>query len=201
MKKFILTGVIIVGVLTLSGCTSTDNQTSTAGEKKVVAPADSEQPTTVKEPVKQEAKVQEDLPQDLIKRIEAIVNKVSPKIEITVWDAENFASETTNPPYEVIINAGNGDIGSCFYAKNVAYKIMKGLYSDEIVKNKISRVLFTSWGHLRTSVGSVDGIKTDWKNSGPTNFWKVMMDYNPREDETGALNQRTWGKEIGADCK
>jgi len=36
--------------------------------------------------------------------------------------------------------------------------------------------------------------------SGPTNFWKVMMQYKPYEDETGALDKRTWGKAIANDC-
>lgn len=136
-----------------------------------------------------------------IKRIESIISGISDKSEITIWDSKgNFAKETTKPPYEIIVNAGKGDIASCYYAKNVAFEIMKKLYSDAIVKDKILRVLFTSWGHLRVSVGSEDGTKTNWVVSGPTNFWKVMMEYKPYEDETGSLSQRTWGKEIANDC-
>lgn len=133
--------------------------------------------------------------------IEATVKKITPNSEVTIWDSKgNFAKETTKPPYEVVVNAGKGDIASCYYAKNVAFEIMKNLYTNPAVKDKISRVIFTSWGHLRVSVGSEDGIKTDWNSSGPTNFWKVMMQYKPYEDETGPLAQRTWGKAIASDC-
>jgi|GEM_PF-2839828 len=138
---------------------------------------------------------------DPAKRIEAIVKSVTDKSEITIWDSkEKMASAKTQPPYEVVVNAGKGDIANCSYAKNVAFEIMKKLYTDATVKDKISRVIFTSWGHLRTSVGAENGVKTDWNSSGPTNFWKVMMQYKPYEDETGALNQRTWGKAIVDDC-
>lgn len=138
---------------------------------------------------------------DPAKRIEAIVKSVTGKSEITIWDSkEKMATEKTQPPYEVVVNAGKGDIASCYYAKNVAFEIMKKLYTDAIVKDKISRVLFGSWGHLRVSVGSDNGTKTDWNGSGPTNFWKVMMQYKPYEDETGALDKRTWGKAIANDC-
>jgi len=59
-------------------------------------------------------------------RIEAIVKSVTAKPEITIWDSkEKMASAKTQPPYEVVINAGQGDIASCSYAKNVAFEIMK----------------------------------------------------------------------------
>lgn len=136
-----------------------------------------------------------------VKKIGILVSGVTGKSEVTVWDSKgNIAKEESKPPYEVIVNAGNGDIASCYYAKNVAFEIMKKLYTDETVKDKISRIIFTSWGHLRVSVGSEDGVKTDWNASGPTNFWKVMMQYKSYEDETGSLNQRTWGKSIATDC-
>jgi hypothetical protein len=154
----------------------------------------------------QEAKPVEQKPAEEtnpIKRIETIVSGIAGKSEITIWDSKgNFAKETTKPPYEVIVNAGKGDIASCFYAKNVAFEVMKKLYSDEIVKDKISRVLFTSWGHLRTSLGSEDGLKMDWSPvaTSPTGYWTTMMKYKSYEDETGPLSQRTWGKEIANDC-
>lgn len=57
MKKTLAVGVMFVGVLTLAGCTVTDNQTSTTGETKAITPINSEQPVTAKEPAKQKAKV------------------------------------------------------------------------------------------------------------------------------------------------
>jgi hypothetical protein len=179
-------------------------------EPEQVAPVEKQQPaqqetteTTEQPKEKIENKQEENSNQEKpIEKIESIVKNVSDKLSVTIWDSkQNFAKESTPPPYEVNVIAGNGDIASCYYAKNVAFEIMKKLYSDAMVKGNISRVIFTSWGHLRVSVGAEDGIKTDWSISGPTNFWTVMMKYKPYEDESGALSQRTWGKYIGDDCK
>ncbi|MDD5489298.1 MAG: zinc ribbon domain-containing protein [Candidatus Moranbacteria bacterium] len=138
--------------------------------------------------------------QDPLSRIESLAGSVG-DFEVTLWDTkQNFAKAATPPPYEVIVNAGNGKISSCYNAKVVAFDLMKKLYTDGQTKDKISRVLFTSWGNLRVSVGSDDGVKTDWKSSGPTNFWTVMMKYKSYEDETGPMSQRTWGKAIANDC-
>lgn len=142
----------------------------------------------------------QNLPTEPQARINSLINSVG-DYEVTLWDTkENLAKATTPPPYEIIVNAGNGKIAGCKYAKNVAFDIMKKLYTDSVVKDKISRVKFTSWGHLSVSVGGENGTKTDWNSSGPTNFWTVMMKYKPYEDETGKLEQRTWGKEIAKDC-
>ena len=60
MKKILLLGGIVAGVLMLSGCGITDNQTSTTGEAKGVAPTatESNQPEATTAPAKQEAKVE-----------------------------------------------------------------------------------------------------------------------------------------------
>lgn len=147
-----------------------------------------------------EPAIQNNLPTEPQARIGAIIKSVG-NYEVTLYDSkENLVTAKTLPPYEVIINAGNGKISDCKYAKNVVFDIMKKLYTDSAVKDKISRVRFTSWGHLSVSVGGEDGAKTDWNSSGPTNFWTVIMKYKPYEDETGKLNQRTWGKEIANNC-
>ena len=170
-----------------------------------VASVEEQQPTqqeaieTTEQPREEVENKQEE---NSIEKINSIVKKVNDEFSITIWDSkQNFAKESTPPPYEVNIIAGNGVISSCYYAKVDSFDVMKGLYSDIAVKDKISRVIFTSWGHLRVSVGSEDGTKTDWSISGPTNFWTVMMKYKSYEDESGALSQRTWGKYIGNDCK
>lgn len=136
-----------------------------------------------------------------VKRIEAIVKNIGFYAYITD-SKKNWADESSKPPYEIIVNVGNGEIASCYYAKNVLVEIMRKLYTDEIVKNKISRVEFTSMGHLRTSLGSEDGLKMDWSPvaTGPTGYWTTMMKYKSYEDETGPLSQRTWGVSIGKDC-
>ena len=61
MKKILLLGGIVAGVLTLAGCGITDNQTSTTSKEKAVAPIasnESEQPEATKEETKQGAKVE-----------------------------------------------------------------------------------------------------------------------------------------------
>ena len=156
--------------------------------------------TDTPQAVTQSTPAVQNLPTEPQARINSLIKSIG-DYEVTLWDSkENLVKATTPPPYEIIVNAGNGKIAGCKYAKNVAFDIMKKLYTDSVVKDKISRVKFTSWGHLSVSVGNEDGIKTDWNASGPTNFWTVMMKYKPYEDETGKLEQRTWGKEIAKDC-
>lgn len=181
----------------------TENEVANIPTKEVTsiqpeqsAVAQNEQSKQVEQP-KEEAKAE----MSTKSQIEAIVKGVG-DYEVTVWDLKgNPAKDTTPAPYEVYVIAGNGKIASCFYAKNVMFDIMKKLYSNATVKDKIARIMFTSWGHLRTSLGSEDGSKLDWATAGPTNFWDVMMKVKPYEDETGPVNQRTWGVNIGKDCQ
>lgn len=217
-KGFAIIGVIVLAVLIYGG----DKSVNKSKQSKVVV---SENKPTQQEVVQRPAQVAEDketkevsqapaqtenpvkteeVPVDPVAKIESNLKQVSDKFEITIWDSKsNFAKSTTPPPYEVIVNAGNGAIANCDSAKVVSFQIMKAVYSDSSIKDKISRVLFTSWGNLRLSLGSEDGAKMDWSPAmaGPTNFWKVMMQVAPYENETGSLNQRTWGKFISSDCK
>lgn len=185
----IMIGVVVVVLIVLAVAISIAMDDANKGNDNNVQPV-----------AKQNEPVVQNFPTEPQARIESIIKSIG-DYEITLWDTkENLAKSTTPPPYEVIVNVGNGKIASCSYAKNVAFEIMKKLYTDSVVKDKISRVKFTSWGHLSVSVGGEDGRKTDWNSSGPTNFWTVIMKYKPYEDETGKLNQRTWGKEIANNC-
>ena len=191
-----ITIVIILIATAASDDKKNTDDTKTATTQKV---ENKENPT----PTKQEQKAEPEIT-DPIKKIEANVKKTSDKFEITIWDSKgSLTKETTPPPYEVVVNAGNGIIVDCDSAKRISFDVMKNLYSDNLTKDKISRVLFTSWGNLRVSLGSEDGTKMDWSPAmaGPTNFWKVMMKFKSYEDENGSLSQRTWGKFIGSDCK
>lgn len=132
------------------------------------------------------------------------VNEIGGKFETTIWEGDNLIiDQETTPPYQIVINAGANDISSCYYAKNIAYDILHKLYTDDATKNKISRVRFNAANYASVSLGYndafQDGKELDW--SGQTNFWNTMMKYKSYEDETGDLQNRTWGVYIGSDCK
>ena len=136
-----------------------------------------------------------------VDKINSIVKNIADDLEVTIWDTKNnFAKNDTPPPYDIIINAGPGVIADCYYAKQTGYEIMRKLWTNDQVKDKIGRVRFNSWGQLQTSVGSDDGLKTPWNMNGPTNYWKVMLPLTESRYEKGSLNQRTWGKYIDSDC-
>lgn len=58
MKKILLLGGIVAGVLVLAGCTITDNQTSTTGKATTPVVSEDNQPEAIKAPAKQGAKVE-----------------------------------------------------------------------------------------------------------------------------------------------
>lgn len=130
-----------------------------------------------------------------------IESLVQSDFETTVLDSGgNFANDKSSSPFEVIVNTSNGQVSSCSSAKIVMYDIMHKIYTDTRIKSKISRVKVTIWGQLKASLGSADvfynGNELSW--SGETNFWRVMMQVKPYEDESGSLNTRTWGEGIGS---
>lgn len=184
----VVVGVVILLIVIIS--TSMDDARERSAKEKDVNV----------QPALHDKAVVQNLPDEPKARMEALVKSIG-DYEVTVWDSKgNIAKATTKPPFEVFVN-DNKKIASCHYAKNIAVDIMKKLYTDEVTKDKVARVLFTSLGHLRVSLGSEDGAKMDWSTAGPTNFWTVMMKYKSYEDETGTLSQRTWGKYIADDCK
>ncbi len=217
-QGFAIIGVIILSIFIYGGDKSENKPEQSKVAVSENKPSQQEvvqQPAQVAEDKKTEEAPQapaqtenpvktEEVPVDPVAKIESNIKQVSDKFEITIWDSKsNFAKSTTPPPYEVIVNAGNGAIPNCDSAKIISFQIMKAVYSDNSIKDKVSRVLFTSWGNLRVSLGSEDGAKMDWSPAmaGPTGFWKVMMQVAPNEDETGSLSRRTWGKFISSDCK
>ena len=139
----------------------------------------------------------------------SIVEKIQETIiefrdfEVTVWDrnANLVTDDSVPPPYEIIVNTSPKNIRGCFDAKHSLHEVMKRLYTNPALKGKIARVKFTAWGQLRASLGSIDAAVTDWKAAGPSNFWKVLLKYKPYEDESGPLNQRTYGVKINNRCE
>ena len=131
-------------------------------------------------------------------RIEQIVKNVG-DYEVTIWDTDgNFATESSTP-YEVIVNTQPNTFSSCFDAKNSLYEIMKNLYSDSQLNGKIARVQFTAWGYLKSSLGYDDAKNLKW-DVGPSNYWKVTLQYKDYEDTSSPLTQQTWGVKIDGSC-
>lgn len=141
---------------------------------------------------------QESLSSNSLERIDQIVNKVG-DYEVTIWDTDgNFAIESSTP-YEIIVNTQPNTFSSCFDAKNSLYEVMKGLYSDSQLNGKIARVQFTAWGYLKSSLGYDDAKNLKW-DVGPSNYWKVTLQYKDYEDTSSPLAQQTWGVKIDESC-
>lgn len=135
-----------------------------------------------------------------IDRIESAIRSTG-NYEVTVWTANgDYATSQTGPPYQVFVNTSSAQIQDCFDAKNKLFNIMKSIYSDESLSRDVERVKFTAWGEIKASLGSAD-VGFDWNSTGPSNFWKIMHEYSGYEDETGALNRRTYGVQINRNCK
>lgn len=134
-----------------------------------------------------------------IETIESAVAGVG-QYEVTVWKGKNFAKDSSKPPFEVIVNSGVDQIGDCFSAKSQLFDVMKAIYTNPDLSGKIARVKYTAWWKLRASLWSSD-LGFSWSDSGPSNFWMVLQKYKSYEDETSALNQRTYGVKIDQDCE
>jgi len=113
--------------------------------------------------------------------------------EVTIWSGDNLAKEG-NPPYEVVINFPLNNVINCDSAKRQSYYLFEELYKEPTVQTSLNRVLITIPHSVRVSLGASDGVPMAQKGSftGPTNFWKVMENFN-YEDENGELKNRTWG--------
>lgn len=134
---------------------------------------------------------------DIVSEIEDAIGM----FEVTVWTSGgDFATASSTPPFEVIVNTTASQISSCTAAKNALFEIMKSVYSDPSLKSKVSRIKFTAWGQLKASLGANDAT-FDWSSTGPTNLWTVLLQYKPYQDESGSLSSRTWGEKINGSCE
>lgn len=121
--------------------------------------------------------------------------------DVTYWDSGgNFATKDSLGPLEVLVNSGLNQFSDCFGAKRALRDVMAEIYADPVLKNKVSRVLFTAPHYLRASLGSSDGTKFTWAEVFPSYFWSSLLKFKSYEDESGPLTARTWGKDIGG-CK
>ncbi|MEI8061332.1 MAG: hypothetical protein WCG99_03515 [Candidatus Berkelbacteria bacterium] len=171
--------------------TETTNQTSEPPKEtaqQTETPKEEAKPT---ETPKVESKTTQQLDID---KINELVKKVG-SFETTILDSSsNYATAQSQPPYQVIVNTSLNQL-NCSQSKFALFDINKNIYTENQLKDKISRILFTASGSLRSSYGSADS-KINWSTSGATNFWSVMLQYKSYEDETGALANRTWGVSI-----
>jgi hypothetical protein len=122
------------------------------------------------------------------------------KFEVTAWTMDwDFVEANSKWPFEVIINTSASNVSSCFDAKRKLFNIMKALYTNSQTKNKIARVRFSWWGYLQASLGSSD-LWFNWNDSWPTNFFTVLLNYKPYENDSWPMDRRTRGKSING-CK
>lgn len=137
---------------------------------------------------------------DPVSAIRKVLNS-SDTYELTIWTVDgNLAKADSKPPFEVIINTSNGQITDCFAAKNVLFDLMKTAYTNDQIKDKISRIQFTAWGQLKASLGSKDAV-FDWDEASPTNFWATLQKYKSYVDESSSMNERTFGVRINKSCE
>lgn len=122
--------------------------------------------------------------------IENIVNNVW-SFEVSIWDWDNFANNETKNKVEVIVNAS---ATSCSEAKRIAFDIMEWIYTSVYWKD-VSRIKVNIPSYMKASLGSND-TGFSWKDSWPTNFFTVLLKYNPREKESGSLSNRTFWVDI-----
>lgn len=141
---------------------------------------------------------------DPIQQIENdVVDAGVGNFEVTIWDtSKNLATAKSKPPYEVIVNGSIEQFeDNCFIAKNAMMEIMKAIYTDQTLANKISRVLFSAPTQLRASIGARDGYAApDMYSYGPSLFWSTLRGIRSHELEAGSIVSRTWGRKINPEC-
>lgn len=140
---------------------------------------------------------QKDLPAEPQARIETIVKNVG-AYEVTLFGKNPNAKAVA--PFEVIINT---DAGSCALAKQINFDVMKALFTDEIAKKNIARVRFNARKYVSTSLGGSDAKELPskaWAESGPTNFFKVLIQMGTGDSNSKTMERQTWGKEL-ENCK
>lgn len=133
-------------------------------------------------------------------KIEKNILSISDKLLVTVKDKDGkFVMDSSAPPFDV--NVATSEITNCDSAKRMAFETMAALYGDESIKNSLSRVKFSAFGLLVTSVGSSDGPLIDWKITGPTNYFTVMERTRMQPNEDDPLSERTYGLYLSKECE
>ncbi|MDF1518259.1 MAG: DUF308 domain-containing protein [Lutibacter sp.] len=210
----IIVGLIIFGATVDTSNVSTTQETKSAKEKQQTTDEESDTADTEaseqlnEEQPQPETDVQTDNEEktevipttDTVSAIEKAINATG-DYEVTVWTINgDFANAESSPPFEVIVNTTASQIQDCFDAKNKLFNVMEAVYNNNAFKDNVARIKFTAWGELKASLGAKD-TGFDWSASGPSNFWKVLQQYKSYEDESGSLDQRTYGVRINNSCE
>ena len=219
LTRIIKAIIIIVGLIVFSATVDTSNvsttqqiesqkeEQQTTDEENDTADTDTSEQLNEEQP-QSETDVQTDNEEkteaipttDTVSAIENAINTTG-DYEVTVWTMNgDFANAESSPPFEVIVNTTASQIQDCFDAKNKLFNVMEAVYSNNALKNNVARIKFTAWGQLKASLG-VQDTGFDWSASGPSNFWKILQQYKSYEDESGSLDQRTYGVRINNSCE
>lgn len=186
--KTLLLGGIVIIIIAIAISDSIDTPT---GQPANVA-SNIEQAEQINTPVAENVS----LPEDSQKRIEAIVKSLSPNYEVTIFDKNSNMGSKIQPPFEIIINA---DTTSCMFAKQINFDLMSKLYSDPIARKNIARMRLNVRKYLSTSLGGDDAREMavdSWRDSGPTNFLKVLTQMGSGDLSIRDMERQTWGKPL-----
>jgi len=176
----VVAGVFILVIIAIS--TSIDDAKERKNQESSIQPA------------LQGNAVQQNLPTEPKARIETIVKNLGANYEITLFGKNPNVKAIA--PFEVIINT---DAGSCAFAKQMNFDVMKALYSDSITAKNIARIRFNARKYLSTSLGGDDAREMPaqgWQESGPTNFLKVLTQMGSGDLGSKKMERQTWGKEL-----
>ena len=149
---------------------------------------------TVQPALQQNTSAIQSLPEEPKARIETIVKNLGANYEVSIFGKNPNAKPVA--PFEVIINT---DAGSCAFAKQMNFDVMKVLFSDSITKKNIAKVRFNARRYLSTSLGGDDARElpaSAWGDSGPTNFLKVLTQMGSGDLSFKDMEKQTWGNPL-----
>lgn len=207
IRGAVIGGLIIIFALQLPSVNKEQiNSSNSSPEKKItkeVASNKNENKTTNQpkiEEVKEVPIVKKEEKVDTVKLILSAVDGVV-KDGGTIFNSKNkLVWQDSEPPYEVIVNTTKKEISDCFAAKQALLKVMKDIYGNPDIKDKVSRVLITT-PYLDASFGGNDSnVIKNWQEIMPTFFWSTILQTKSYKDETGELGNRTWGV-TNTNCK
>jgi hypothetical protein len=180
-----------------------ENQSENSYEKE---PSNSktteDQPSSYLEEPVIENVVEEKPPTDL-ELIEKLVNDKYGGLEITIWSTTSEFANESNGPWEVIINSQLFAFSDCFGAKSLNYDIMKALYTNDQLKDKLIRVKTSFSDQFQASLGNVDASSIDkemWDANGPSNFSRALEGSGTSENSNLTKDRQTYFSSINGNC-
>ncbi len=191
-KKYGAKTLLIGGVIIIFIAIAISSSMDTPTEQQMNVASNVEQAEQKNSPVVEKVS----LPEEPQQRIEAIVKGLSPSYEITIFDKNSNIGSKIQPPFEIIINT---DTTSCMFAKQINFDLISNLYSDPVARKNIARIRLNVRKYLSTSLGGDDAREMpveSWKDSGPTNFLKVLTQMGSGDLSFRDMERQTWGKPL-----